>query len=68
MITESWLGESIPYPAITMSCNLNIHWQDRATPGGGFLVYVHKNIPTTRLYNLEQPNIEVTYMGLTRTI
>ena len=48
MLTESWLGESVPDSAIHMGCNLAIHRRDRPTPGGVLLayMYVHKSIPT----------------------
>ena len=49
IITESWLNSNIPDDAVEISKKFNAHRRDRSTPGGGVLVYVGRQIPTTRL-------------------
>ena len=53
LITESWLGSSIPDSGVDIGDNYSIYRKDRPTPGGGILAYVYKNMSTTHLYDLE---------------
>ena len=64
LITESWLDSSIPDSGVAIGDSYNIHRKDRLTPGGGILAYSYKNIPTTRLHDLEEDGKEVMFLLL----
>ncbi|XP_028409529.1 uncharacterized protein LOC114532151 [Dendronephthya gigantea] len=64
IITESWLNSNISDAAIEISEKFNAYRRDRPTPGGGVLAYVHHQMPTTRLTNLEVEDKEVLWLLL----
>ncbi len=64
LITESWLDSSIPDSGVDIGNNYSIYRKDRPTLGGGILAYIHKNISTTRLYDLEEDDKEVMWLLL----
>ena len=64
LITESWLDSSIPNSGVAIGDSYNIHRKDRLTPRGGILAYSFKNIPITRLHDLEEDGKEVMFLLL----
>ena len=62
VVTESWLNDSIPSTAINIGQSFNIFRKDRLMPGGGVLVYVHNDLPTKRLVNVEVNDKEVLWL------
>ena len=62
VVTESWLNDSIPSTAINIGQPFNIFRKDRLMPGGGVLVYVHNDLPTKRLVNVEVNDKEVLWL------
>ena len=64
LITESWLDSSIPDSGAAIDDSYNIHRKDRLTPGGETLAYSYKNIPTTRLHDLEEDGKAVMFLLL----
>ena len=62
IVTESWLTDSVPSTAISISQSLNVFRKGRPTPGGGVLAYVHSSIPTIRLEHNEASDKEVLWL------
>ena len=64
LVTESWLDSSIPDSGVVIGDSHNIHREDRLTAGRGILAYSYKNIPSTRLHDLEEDGKEVMFLLL----
>ena len=54
----------VNHSVVAIGDSYNIHRKDRLTPGGGILAYSYKNIPATRLHDLEEDGKEVLFLLL----
>ena len=62
IVTESWLTDSVPSTAISIGQSFNVFRQDRLTPGGSVLAYVHSSIPAIRIENIRASDKEVMWL------